>query len=243
MQKYISKARVQCWKIYEKYYDKLSYKKHSDRYRDAIIPFLTPDACLLDAGCGTEMEFTREFFPKVRMAVGLDIELLKRSTHDPYAVQSDLSRLPFKDSTFDIIITRSVLEHLFDPGTVFHEFEKLLKHNGVIVILTPNKYDYVSLIAIATPFKFHTWILSKLLDRTESDTFPTFFRANSRKKILHYLKRNSLIPLDVVLFNQYPAYLMFSTILFRIGILFEKITSRYNILANLRGWILIIAQK
>ena len=111
------------------------------------------------------------------------------------------------------------------------------------MILTPNKYDYASIVASGTPFWFHRWILSRLLGVKEEDTFPTYYRANTRKKLLSLLRYTDFIPIDIGLFNQYPAYFLFSPILFRLGICYERVTSRYEIFANLRGWILTVAQK
>jgi len=42
--------------------------------------------------------------------------------------------------------------------------------------------------------------------------------------------------------NHYPAYLMFSPILFRLGILYERITS-LNLFRSLRGSILCVFEK
>ena len=81
----------------------------------------------------------------------------------------------------------SVIEHLPDPETAFHEFARVLKPGAIAVLQTPNKYDYVSLIARLTPIWFHRRVLSQLLDRKEEDTFPTFFNGNSRKKIISLL--------------------------------------------------------
>lgn len=242
MQAYLKKAKERCWKIYNKYYAD-NYKSHNAIYRDTVIQYLKPWMFLLDAGCGSKMEFTREFISKVRTAVGVDVEELTAVNGGPGAVHGDLNLLPFKDCAFDIIISKSVLEHLSDPERVFREFTRVLKKNGVIVFLTPNKYDYISFIAMATPFWFHRWILSKLVDRREEDIFPTYCQANTRRKILRLLTLNGLKPFDVMLFNQYPAYLMFSPFLFRLGIVYERVTSRYRILEQLRGWILVTAQK
>ena len=243
MPTYFGRARKRCWEIYGRYYQDGKYKSHDARYREAIMKYLNPDACILDAGCGSEMWFTREFCPKAHMAVGLDIEQPNIVTPGPYGLRSDLNSLPFKDRSFDIIISKSVFEHLLNPEVVFGEFARVLKPNGVVVILTPNKYHYDALIAKVTPFWFHRWILSMLLNWKEEDTFPTYYRANSKKQIIYLFNRSNLTPKLITLFNQYPAYLMFSPLLFRLGIVFERFTSRHDILANWRGWVLAVAMK
>lgn len=240
---YSSKARERCWKIYRRWYQNNAYKTHDMRYREEVLKYLTPDVRLLDAGCGSEMPFTREFSSKTQTAIGIDMEFLKNQGPSPHAIRGDLNYLPFRDSTFDIVISRSVLEHLSNPARVFRELARVLKPNGVVVFLTPNKYDYVSLISRLTPLWFHKWLLSRLLERKDEDTFQTFYRANTRRRLLFYLNQNGFSPLGITLFNQYPAYLMFSALLFRIGIYYERLTSRYEFLANLRGWLFVTAQK
>jgi ubiquinone/menaquinone biosynthesis C-methylase UbiE len=241
---YLTRATRRSWTIYSRYYGQdQGYKSHDTRYREAISRYLQPGMRLLDAGCGSEMGFTREFVSKVDMAVGIDIEPIKNSPFNPCALRGDLHRLPFVNSSFDIVISKSVLEHLINPETVFREFARVLKPNGILVILTPNQYDYVSLIARATPFWFHRWILSKLLQRNEGDTFPTYYRANSHRKLCSLLSRTELTPVEIASFNQYPAYFMFSPSLFLAGVFYERVTSRYRFLSGLRGWILAVGKK
>lgn len=57
------------------------------------------------------------------------------------------------------------------------------------------------------------------------------------------LEAAHLRPIKIQFFNQYPAYLMFWPLLFRVGILYERLTSKYEALAQLRGWILAVSQK
>ena len=122
MIEYIRKARERCWKIYDQYYQEDKYKHHDARYREEIIQYLGPGTRLLDAGCGAKMAFTHEFATGTSMAVGMDIGELKPITgEDSYAVRGDLHSLPFKDGSFDIVISMSVIEHLSNPERAFRE--------------------------------------------------------------------------------------------------------------------------
>ena len=40
--------------------------------------------------------------------------------------------------SFDIIISRHFIEHVFEPYEYIKAFGKVLKHNGVLIIETPN---------------------------------------------------------------------------------------------------------
>lgn len=241
IREYFKKVRERSWKIYDKYYGN-NYKRHNDRYREEVHRYLAPHAVLLDAGAG-EMGFTKEFAPKVRLAVGTDIGPMRPVADGPVAVQSNLEHLPFKDASVDIVISMSVVEHLTNPEAAFRELSRVLKPKGILVAQTPSKYDYVSVLAHLTPFWFHRWLLSHLLDRREDDIFPTCFKANTRRHMLACLEAATLTPRDIMFFNQYPAYLMFWSLLFRLGVLYERVTSRYEALAQLRGWMLVVAEK
>lgn len=243
MTSWFASGRERCWALYRRYYNDKTYKHHQTRYREEIRRHLKPDMRILDAGCGREFPFTKEFVAEARMAVGIDMTELKPGLAGVCGVRADLQRLPFKDNSFDMVISMSVLEHLQEPEKVFHEFSRVLRPNGMVILQTPNRYDYVSLIANMTPFWFHRFILARLLGREEEDTFPTFFRANTKSQLQSLFRQAHLTPVKMELFNQYPAYLMFSSLLFRLGVCYERLTSRYAALEQLRGWILPVAQK
>ncbi|ALA59772.1 class I SAM-dependent methyltransferase [Nitrospira moscoviensis] len=238
---HFSKVRERSWEICRRYYGD-GYLHHNERYRQEVLSCLTPNSILLDAGAG-EMQFTAEFAPKVRLAIATDMGELKRPFAGIMAVRSNLENLPFKDGTVDAVISMSVVEHLDDPDSSFREMARVLKPGGRFIAQTPSKFDYVSLAAHYTPFRFHRWLLSRLLDRREEDIFPTRFKANTVKSINACLAASALIPRKITFFNQYPAYLMFSPLLFRVGVLYERLTSKYERLAQLRGWVLIVAEK
>ncbi len=243
MWNFFNRGRKRSWALHQKYYEESGYKHFQGRYREEIIRSLRSDHRLLDAGCGVDLEFTREFSSKVRMAIGVDVDPFNQIPSPPWAVRADLGDLPFKDDTFNIVISMSVIEHLDCPEKVFHEFSRVLCSKGKLIVQTPNKFDYVSVIAHLTPFRFHQWILWRLLGRKMETTFPTRFRANSKKQMISFMKSNGLIPQEICLMNQYPSYLMFSPILFRLGILYERLTTKIEALAQLRGWILAIGVK
>jgi SAM-dependent methyltransferase len=238
---FTERDRRKCEALYEKYY--AGRKFHDSLYRDLIRRYLPPGARLLDAGCGRYLRFCREFASEAHV-VGIDLD----ETFDcdnrrpPYAVRGDLAALPFPSEWFDIVITRSVVEHLEDPPRVFREFARVLRPGGKVVVLTPNKYDYVSIIAAVTPYWVHRALVSRIFRVPADDVFPTLYRANTLSGMEKAMAAAELTTCELDTVNHYPAYLMFSPLLFRIGVLYERLTA-LNSLRSLRGLILGVFEK
>jgi SAM-dependent methyltransferase len=189
------------------------------------------------------MPFTKELAQPGRTAVGVDLATFASDHGSALGCRADLHALPFPDAVFDVVISMSVVEHLANPEQAFREFGRVLRPGGILVIQTPNLYDYVSIVSALSPYRFHRWLMSRILDRQEEDVFPVLYRANTRRALRQALLRSGFTVDRIVLFNQYPAYLMFSTWIFRLGILYERITSRFEWLAPLRGWLLAEARR
>lgn len=235
------KDRDKCERLFEKYYG--GHKFHDGFYREAIAKHLRPGERLLDAGCGRYMRFCKELSSTAHV-VGLDYDeqFETDNRRAPFAVRGDLHRLPFPSGSFDVIISRSVVEHLDKPAQVFREWARVLRPGGRIIVITPNKWDYVSLIAAVTPYRFHRALVSRLFSVSADDVFPTLYRANTAGRLRGALKAAEFQELDLRLINHYPAYLMFSPVLFRLGVLYERMTS-LHMFRHLRGTLLAVFEK
>lgn len=233
--------RRKCEGLYEKYY--AGRKFYDALYRDLIRKYLRPGHRLLDAGCGRYMKFCTELSDTARV-VGIDLDSVLETNNQraPFGIRGDLGRLPFPSECFDIVISRSVVEHLKNPPDVFREFCRVLRPGGKVVIVTPNKYDYVSLIAAITPYRLHRTLVSRIFRVSEDDVFPTLYRANTLSSICKALTSAGFIQKELHTVNHYPAYLMFSPLLFRLGVLYERLTS-LNLFRSLRGSILCVFEK
>jgi len=233
--------RAKCQRLFDRYY--AGRKFHDALYREIIRKPLRRGQRLLDAGCGRYLTFCKELSDVARV-VGIDLEetLETDNRFAPFGVRGDVSRLPFPDNAFDMVISRSVVEHLADPPETFREFARVLRPGGQVVILTPNKYDYVSIVAALTPYKFHRFLVSRIFPVSADDVFPTLYRANTLSSIGQALRSVGLKDVELNTINHYPAYLMFSPVLFRLGVLYERFTS-LAAMRQLRGLILTVFEK
>jgi len=53
-------------------------------------------------------------------------------------VDCDEKRWPYEDSSFDVVYTKSFIEHLSDPKVFLDESFRVLKSGGKIITLTPD---------------------------------------------------------------------------------------------------------
>jgi SAM-dependent methyltransferase len=235
------KDRKKCQQLLEKYYAGRRFSRA--QYRDLVHKYVASGDRLVDAGCGRYLEFAKELPSQVQF-VGIDLEKTLETRNDisPYAVRGDLNHLPFPSNYFDLVISRSVVEHVANPSQVFREFHRILRPGGKVILSTPNKYDYVSIIASMTPYRWHRILVNKIIGVPEDDVYPTLYRANTLSKLKEELEAAGLGEKELMAINHYPAYLMFSPLLFRLGILYEKLIS-FHSLRFLRGTLLCVFEK
>jgi len=199
-----------------------------------------PGSIALDAGCGVNAPLTRKFEADTRI-VGID--LCSGLPSDVHTVTGDLSMLPFRDGTFSVIFSRSVFEHLEKPEIVFKEFYRVLQPGGVCLVLTPNRFDYSSVVASLTPQWFHRWFVGKVYHSASYDTFPTVYRANT-PGFFRGIARNGMAwkIRRLTGLRHYPANLAFSRLLFRIGILYDWLIARAGFTA-LQPSLLVVMER
>lgn len=87
---------------------------------------LPKGAALLDHGCGPRDQCLPAEFCGFRY-VGADFE------HKSADILFDAHRIPFRDASFDGIISYAVFEHLFNPFVAIEEVHRVLKPGGIFV--------------------------------------------------------------------------------------------------------------
>lgn len=89
---------------------------------------------LLDNGCG------RGDFLNAFSALGLETYGTDISNFCDRAVVVDLERdrLPFPDEYFDIVFTKSVIEHLMNCENYISEMKRVLKKGGRLILMAPD---------------------------------------------------------------------------------------------------------
>ncbi len=229
--------------------DKLRARFYSDSnhpYRifdRQVTALLTPDTVLMDAGCGRSVPVLRTYLGRAKHLIGIEMVDFADVPAGIETHNADLAKLPLASSSVDLIMSRSVFEHLQDPDAVYREFQRVLKPGGSVVFLTANMWDYGTQVARLVPNRFHAKIIKKVEGRAEEDTFPTAYKTNTPADVNRLAKSAGLAVSSFEYLNQYPNYLMFNGLLFLLGVGYERLTSRFDSLKFLRGWILVTLKK
>ena len=206
---------------------------------------LRPDYTLLDAGCGRAGELLRLFGSRVREVIGVDVGDFGSLVTGPNCryIRADLSRIDLPDASVDIVVSRSVMEHLKDPLPAYRELGRILKPGGYFVFLTPNLWDYASLISRLIPNRLHASIVRRTEGRDEADTFPTWYRSNTAPTIARLAGASGFRVVSCKYLVPYPKYLRFNALLFLATAAYAKTIGTTHRLRHLRPWILAMLQK
>lgn len=89
---------------------------------------------VVDLGCGRG-DFTKEWRNR-----GLEVTALDREPGPQTDCTLDLAADPFPlpDAAYDVVFTRNLIEHLWDPSHLLEESRRVLKSGGALVIMCPD---------------------------------------------------------------------------------------------------------
>ena len=98
---------------------------------------------VLDIGCG-EGRFSRKIANKIRCSEIYGVELSRKYAEEAHkngvnVIIGDIDNgLPFKDASFDIVISNQVIEHVNSTDNFIRECYRVLINGGICVASTPN---------------------------------------------------------------------------------------------------------
>jgi SAM-dependent methyltransferase len=212
-------------------------------FEEEVTRRLGPGATLLDAGCGRKAPILRKYEGRAKHLIGVDVVDFDPSIEGVELHVSDLVDVPVASNSVDVIMSRSVMEHIVEPEKVYAEMFRILRPGGYFVFLTGNFWDYAALIAMAVPNRFHPFLVSKLEGRAPEDVFPVAYKTNTRGAVRNYAGQAGFEIERFDYLGQYPSYFMFNGVLFWFATGYEKLLRRVKSLKVLQGWILVTLRR
>lgn len=224
-----------------RFMDRTFYPDYSNNwddklYRDYLLNFINSDTVVLDIGAGAGIVSEMNFRGIAKEIYGVDPD--NRVKHNPYldfsfiGLGDDMEF--FEDNKFDVVFCDNVFEHVERPLPFLKEVNRVLKVGGRFISKTPNRNHYMSLIARFTPTSFHKFY-NKLRGRQEVDTFPTYYKLNSRRQQAQLASKTNFAISEIRFLEGRPEYLRISAFTYLFGIAYERIVNnlsldRYKIL-------------
>jgi len=197
-----------------------------------VNSFINSSSIVLDVGCGRgsyaedSISIRRDlriFKGKCKKVIGIDIS--KDGENNPFLDEFSLiegTYWPLEDSSVDVCICDSVLEHIRNPKLFFSECHRVIKKGGYLFIRTPNILSYFGLFSRLVPNKFHSAVVSKIQEkRKDKDIFPSFYRCNTIKRIRYMLNKYGF---DYCLYGYEaePSYFAFSRFFYLLGVVHQR---------------------
>ncbi|MGB2630821.1 MAG: class I SAM-dependent methyltransferase [Candidatus Omnitrophota bacterium] len=115
--------------------------------KDRLAPYFPSDMKgkkILSLGSGPGVDIISLVSGNEVHAVDISREVLKIAESNGYIVhEADLNlvtRLPFEDESFDIVIATDILEHLFHLKKILFEIHRVLRKEGFAVLSVPNHF-------------------------------------------------------------------------------------------------------
>jgi len=164
------------------------YYLPADHYEALISKLVTPETDWIDVGGGGALfpdneKLSDMLAKRARNLVVVDPSENIAVNPFPHRRARCLIEDFETDEQFDLATLRMVAEHITDPPAVARKLNQLLRRDGLVVILTVNRWSPVTLVSQALPFGLHHPIKQMFWGGEEEDTFPTAYKMNTRRQL------------------------------------------------------------
>jgi SAM-dependent methyltransferase len=180
---------------------------------------------LLEFGCGRTFHLTRLLGGRFTQRSATDIAPVA-SADVPEGVdfrQCTSRQLPFDAEQFDVVVIRSVVEHIEDPVLTFQELARVVRPGGRVLMNLPNKWDYVSILARLSG-RFKSAILKGVV-RTGWEDFPVWYRCNTRAALEASVECSGWQVEQFRPLPSQPSYLAFFVPFYVVGAMYQFVIS------------------
>lgn len=131
---------------------KISFKKRFFLFGELFKELIKPDSRLLDAGCGSGV-LSRELAQHSAHVDAIDgsrvmlenaVNSSKKNLNNVFYEETKLSGfLSYLESSYEGILSSSVIEYIDNPNLMLSEFYRITKDNGILIISAPNRFSLI----------------------------------------------------------------------------------------------------
>jgi len=121
----------------------------------AVIEQLPAGALVVDLGGGRECSFASHLSTNGVRVVAVDVsadELARNTSVDETRVGDAARHLPFHDAEVDLLVSRTLLEHVDGVDAAAKNIARVLRPGGRTLHLVPGRYALFAVIARVVPF-------------------------------------------------------------------------------------------
>ncbi len=189
------------------------------------------NGCILEDGCGIGM-YVQHLSPFGGTVVGLEYDFeraVEARANSPHIINAAGEFIPLPSSTFDLILSHEVLEHVQDDRLAVREMVRALKPGGRIVLFVPNR---------GYPFETHG-IYWKGKYHFGNKPFVNYLPRTLRDKLAPHVRVYSTKDLEA-LFADLPVHFVERTIIFGA---YDNMIARFGALGEMLREVLQFLEK
>jgi SAM-dependent methyltransferase len=206
-----------------------------------------PGQLVADVGGGRSCPFAKDRLPELRtriVAVDVSEEEIKHNHDvDETRVANIMERLPFAPGEVDMIVSRSVLEHLTDLESFVANSHTALKSGGYFIHLIPARYAPFAVINRALPAWFSKKVLYFFHPKVKGICgFPAFYDRCSHSAFTRVLDAQGFEVEDSIVSYYQSRYYDFFFPAYLLSALYEMVAKASG-QKDLAAYLLIVARK
>ena len=175
---------------------------------------------VLEVGCGVG-HITKRFAKYAQQVTAIDfsdvVKYAKKINNKKNItyLQADVTKLPFMDESFDIIIASEIIEHIPNPNQAIKEMKRVLVNGGLVYLSTPNLLTLIYPLEIASSLRHPLRWINLMLMRTNTNseeydrpmfpwTLKSWFKEEGfsilehNTKIYYYWRKPYIIPIKLL---------------------------------------------
>ena len=218
-------------------------------YEETVIKHMKSNQTIVDVGGGKKSfvtEHKKQYENSKVIAVDIsDDELAFNDEVDEKIVADVTKEIPISDASVDMIISRSVLEHLVDQDKFFENANRVLRKNGesYFIHIFPSKFSLFAIVNQLLPKSISNRLLGAIFPESKkTNGFPAYYNKCYYSAMKKMLIENEF-EIEEFECNYYQsAYFGFFFPLYFLSLLWDNFCYIFKI-KNLCSYICIVAKK